>query len=296
MVVPKVPRAPKPNAEAIARARPVVASRLIRHAGRPRVPQAPSTRLVAAECRLEGRRRRPGCAGGSRSAPPSRLRRISPPVTPCPWRERVSDVLSSLRDAIARHGRRRLRRLGLRGGPAGRASQGRGPRRPHDRPPGAVPDGRIARPGSYGDRGPRRPPADERIEAVLHCAARSLVGESSKPARYYRENVAGGVALLEAARASGVGASSFSRPPPSTERRRSAHTPRMPHSARSTRMARRSGRSRRRSRWYGQAYGLRSVTSATSTLPARRRSTARSTRPETHLIPNLLPAAEGRPT
>src|SRR5207245_9173297 len=41
--------------------------------------------------------------------------------------------------------------------------------------------------------------AAERIDAVLHCAARSLVGESiADPARYYRANVAGGVALLEA--------------------------------------------------------------------------------------------------
>ena len=45
----------------------------------------------------------------------------------------------------------------------------------------------------------------ERIEAILHCAARSLVAESiADPAKYYRENVAGGVALLEAARSGGV--------------------------------------------------------------------------------------------
>ena len=51
----------------------------------------------------------------------------------------------------------------------------------------------------------------ERIEAILHCAARSLVGESiADPARYYRDNVAGGVALLEAARSSGVGRIVFS--------------------------------------------------------------------------------------
>src|SRR5713101_8109150 len=36
----------------------------------------------------------------------------------------------------------------------------------------------------------------ERIDAVLHCAARSTVAESiADPARYYRENVVGGVAL-----------------------------------------------------------------------------------------------------
>ncbi len=50
-----------------------------------------------------------------------------------------------------------------------------------------------------------------RIEAILHCAARSLVGESAlDPARYYRDNVAGGIALLEAARQVGVGRIVFS--------------------------------------------------------------------------------------
>jgi UDP-glucose 4-epimerase len=46
---------------------------------------------------------------------------------------------------------------------------------------------------------------ERRIEAVLHCAARSLVPESVRnPSLYYRENVAGGVALLDALREAGV--------------------------------------------------------------------------------------------
>ena len=46
---------------------------------------------------------------------------------------------------------------------------------------------------------------DRQVEAVLHCAARALVGESvADPALYYRENVGGGVALLDAMRAAGV--------------------------------------------------------------------------------------------
>ena len=46
---------------------------------------------------------------------------------------------------------------------------------------------------------------DEAIDAVLHCAARALVGESvADPALYFRDNVAGGLALLEAMRAAGV--------------------------------------------------------------------------------------------
>jgi UDP-glucose 4-epimerase len=43
------------------------------------------------------------------------------------------------------------------------------------------------------------------VDAVLHCAARSLVGESmADPGLYYRVNVAGGVSLLESMRAAGV--------------------------------------------------------------------------------------------
>lgn len=43
------------------------------------------------------------------------------------------------------------------------------------------------------------------IDAVMHFAAKSLVGESMQhPAKYYTNNVAGGVALLEAARKHGV--------------------------------------------------------------------------------------------
>ena len=67
------------------------------------------------------------------------------------------------------------------------------------------PEARLVQ-GSYGDEAAVRALIEaEGIEAVLHCAARSLVGESvHDPAKYYRDNVAGGVALLEAARTAGV--------------------------------------------------------------------------------------------
>jgi UDP-glucose 4-epimerase len=60
--------------------------------------------------------------------------------------------------------------------------------------------------GSYGDTPAVAGLLDRyHIEAVLHCAAKSLVGESmTDPAKYFRENVAGGVALLEAMRTTGV--------------------------------------------------------------------------------------------
>ena len=50
-----------------------------------------------------------------------------------------------------------------------------------------------------------------RVNAVVHFAAKSLVGESTEnPALYWRTNVVGTVALLDAMRASGVGRIVFS--------------------------------------------------------------------------------------
>jgi len=50
-----------------------------------------------------------------------------------------------------------------------------------------------------------------RWAAVLHCAAKSLVGESlTDPGLYYRNNVGGGVSLLEAMRLTGVNRLVFS--------------------------------------------------------------------------------------
>jgi UDP-glucose 4-epimerase len=47
--------------------------------------------------------------------------------------------------------------------------------------------------------------ADNRIDAVLHCAGMGLVGESvHQPDVYYEVNVGGGIALLEAMRSAGV--------------------------------------------------------------------------------------------
>ena len=46
---------------------------------------------------------------------------------------------------------------------------------------------------------------EQRIDAVLHCAGKSLVGESViKPDEYYRANVVGALTLLDAMRAMGV--------------------------------------------------------------------------------------------
>src|SRR4051794_35645368 len=66
----------------------------------------------------------------------------------------------------------------------------------------AVPEGAAFVQASLRDSGPVL--ADVRPEAVLHFAAKSLVGASQQqPADYWETNVAGSLALLEAMRGAG---------------------------------------------------------------------------------------------
>lgn len=148
--------------------------------------------------------------------------------------------------------------------------------------------------GSYGDTARVRELLErERIDAILHCAARSLVPESIRdPARYYRDNVAGGVALLEAAREAGVRRVVFSSTAavygipevtPITE-----DAPLRPINP--------YGETKRTFegalRWYGEAYGFRSVALRYFNVAGANDRLGEVHRPETHLIPNLLGAVE----
>ena len=135
---------------------------------------------------------------------------------------------------------------------------------------------------------------DDGIEAILHCAARSLVGESiANPSRYYRDNVAGGIALLEAARAAGVDRVVFSSTAavygvPDT-------TP-IPEDA-PLRPINPYGESKRTFEgalaWYGRAYGLRSVTLRYFNVAGATETLGEVHDPETHLIPTVLAAVLG---
>jgi UDP-glucose 4-epimerase len=135
-----------------------------------------------------------------------------------------------------------------------------------------------------------------RIEAILHCAARSLVGESiADPAKYYRENVAGGIALLEAAREAGVMRVVFSSTaavygvPDATP---------IPEDA-PLRPINPYGETKRTFegalRWYGEAFGLRSAILRYFNVAGASERIGEVHRPETHLIPNVLGAADGGP-
>jgi UDP-glucose 4-epimerase len=101
---------------------------------------------------------------------------------------------------------------------------------------------------------------DEGIDTILHCAARSLVGESVRdPAKYYRDNVGGGIAPLAPINTYGETKRTFEG---------ALH-------------------------WYGAAYGLRSVILRYFNVAGATERLGEVHRPETHLIPNALLAAEG---
>ena len=132
------------------------------------------------------------------------------------------------------------------------------------------------------------------IEAILHCAARSLVGESAvEPAKYYRDNVAGGVALLEAARERGVGRIVFSST--AAVYGTPDRTP-IPEDA-PLRPINPYGETKRTFEsalaWYGRAYGLRSVTLRYFNVAGATGTLGEVHDPETHLIPNVLAAVAG---
>jgi len=160
--------------------------------------------------------------------------------------------------------------------------------------PSVNPDARLVV-GSYGDEAAVRGLLESSaIDAILHCAARSLVGESiADPAKYYRDNVSGGIALLEAARAVGVARIVFSSTaavygvPDATP---------IPEDA-PLRPINTYGETKRTFegalRWYGQAYGLRSVVLRYFNVAGATERLGEVHRPETHLIPNVLAAAEG---
>jgi UDP-glucose 4-epimerase len=149
--------------------------------------------------------------------------------------------------------------------------------------------------GSYADRAlVVRLLRDERVDAVLHCAARSLVGESmADPAGYYRDNVAGGIALLEAMREVGVRrlvisstAAVYGEPEITPIAENAPLRPINPY-----------GETKRTleaaAAWYGTAYGLRSVSLRYFNVAGASARNGEAHAPETHLIPNLLAAVAG---
>jgi UDP-glucose 4-epimerase len=138
---------------------------------------------------------------------------------------------------------------------------------------------------------------EERIEAVLHCAAKSLVGESlSDPGLYYRTNVAGGVALLEAMRGAGVTRIVYSstaavygepRRVPIAEADRTE--PINPYGA--TKLAFEGAM-----RWFAASHDFRAISLRYFNVAGATERNGEDHDPETHLIPLVLRVAAGEAT
>jgi UDP-glucose 4-epimerase len=149
--------------------------------------------------------------------------------------------------------------------------------------------------GTYGDQAFVADLLSSRhIDAVLHCAARSLVGESVRePALYFGENFAGGLALLNGMRDAGVGrlvisstAAVYGEPEASPISEDAPLRPVNPYGETKRALEAAAG-------WYARAYGLRVAALRYFNVAG---ATARNHEvhvPETHLIPNIVRAARG---
>jgi len=135
------------------------------------------------------------------------------------------------------------------------------------------------------------------VSAVMHFAAYAYVGESvADPGMYYRNNLGGTLSLIEAMRESGVDRIVFSSTcatygtPDSVPIQETAQQlPVNPYGE--TKLA-----IERALHWYGQAYGLRSVSlryfNAAGADPDS--ETGELHEPETHLVPLVLQTALGQ--
>ena len=148
--------------------------------------------------------------------------------------------------------------------------------------------------GSYGDRDAvRRLLEDRRIDAVLHCAARSLVTESVRePALYYTENVGGGIALLEAMRLAGTKrlvisstAAVYGEPDAVPIPEDAPLRPINTYGETKRTLETAAG-------WYARAYGLRPIALRYFNVAGASARNGERHDPETHLIPNLLTAVD----
>jgi len=135
----------------------------------------------------------------------------------------------------------------------------------------------------------------QRIEAVVHMAADSLVGESvADPARYYANNVGNGLALLDAMRASGVAKLVFSstvavhgEPTKLPVEEGDPTAPINPYGETKLAFERALG-------WYDAAYGLRSISLRYFNAAGATEHCGERHDPETHLVPIVLEVAAGK--
>jgi UDP-glucose 4-epimerase len=140
----------------------------------------------------------------------------------------------------------------------------------------------------------RRALADNRIEAVIHMAAFSLVGESVEhPAKYFENNLVAGLKLIDAMRECGVTklvfsstAATYGEPEQQPIEETAPNQPTNPY-----------GESKlafeRALHWYEHAYGLRYASLRYFNAAGASRQFGEQHDIETHLIPLALQAANG---
>lgn len=141
----------------------------------------------------------------------------------------------------------------------------------------------------------RRALDEHEIEAVIHLAADSLVGESVEhPAKYYRNNVVAGLALLDAMREVGVKrlvfsstAATYGEPEKQPIEEADATVPTNPYGQ--TKLA-----FEHALKWYDAAYGIHYASLRYFNAAGATARCGEVHDPETHLIPIVLQAAAGR--
>lgn len=133
------------------------------------------------------------------------------------------------------------------------------------------------------------------IEAVVHMAADSLVGEScAHPAKYYRNNVVAGLTLLDAMRDARINrmvfsstAATYGEPEKQPIDEAAPTAPTNPY-----------GQSKlafeQAMRWYDEAYGLRYASLRYFNAAGASKLCGEWHDPETHIIPIALQAAAGQ--
>jgi UDP-glucose 4-epimerase len=136
---------------------------------------------------------------------------------------------------------------------------------------------------------------EHRIEAVIHMAAYSLVGEScEQPSKYYHNNVLAGLVLLDAMRECDITrivfsstAATYGEPLSQPIHETAPNNPTNPYGE--TKLA-----FEKAMHWYERAHGLRYVSLRYFNAAGASEKCGEDHDPETHIIPITLQAAAGK--